>query len=75
MMQQASAQLLATSALQQTGMMQAEIPSTLIFRVGHNHIYTVHIRYFWQGITIYTVYIYGSGQLYSYWSAKSAATG
>ena len=27
-------------------------------RVGQNHIYTVHIRYFWQGIhQIYGVYI------------------
>ena len=28
----------------------------LVFRVGQNHIYTVHIRYFWQGITICTVF-------------------
>ena len=27
-------------------------------RVGQNHIYTVHIRYFWQGITKHTG-IYG----------------
>ena len=36
----------------------------LLTRVGQNHIYTVYIRYFWQEITKYTVYVYGSGQPY-----------
>ena len=43
-----------------------------ICRVGQNHIYTVYIRYYWQGNhqiyghiwCIYTVYLYGSGQPY-----------
>ena len=45
---------------------------THICRVGQNHIYTVYIRYFWQGNhqiyghMSYTVCIYGSGQPYTY---------
>jgi hypothetical protein len=27
----------------------ALLAATILFRVGQNHIYTVHIRYFWQG--------------------------
>ena len=38
----------------------AQIPRNYnIYRVGQNHIYTVYIRYFWQGITQFTV-IYGA---------------
>ena len=37
-------------------------------KVGQNHIYTVYIRFFWQGnhqyTAIYGAYIYGSGQPY-----------
>jgi hypothetical protein len=39
--------------------------SSQITRVGQNHVYTVYIRYFWQGNHhIYGVYVYVSGQPY-----------
>ena len=43
-------------------------PKGQMYRDGQNHLYTVHIRYFWQGnnkkTRSYTVHLYGSGQPY-----------
>jgi len=47
---------------------------THVLRVGQNHTYTVYIQYLLQekspNIRPYTVYIYGSGQPYTYWRWK-----